>query len=564
MKKLAFCLLLLALLIPRISVSEDSYDIQLNKGIRNSLEYSYALIQQSTDRRADAVALLKKAQIYSPDLPAVYFALSRAGFSFSGAGILDSVNYIVQGINAYSRNFWWSFTLSGSLFFSLILSFILSMIIIVSIRLIADMALFAHDLRENAFYIFFLLALVMFSIISPLFFIAGLLILLGLYMKKSDRITVYLFLLFLIFSPMVFKAVSIFINTSSSGTIKAIIQANEGSSNDYALSVLKNRDDFISSFSYALALKRSGHYNEAITVYKKLAEKRPAAKVYVNLGNCYVGLYNFLEEKRFNLEEAAKYYVLALNTKPVVSAYYNLSQVSREMLDFPKGEEYFKYALDQDRVAVSSYSLLSGRNPNRLVADETLVTADLWEYAVGADTTATTFGFSLIPATFIPVLALALLISFYLLTTRLKQKAYRCRKCNDILCPKCEKRIMWGQMCPQCYRSLIKLDELDVKERVARLLSIYEKQRKRRNAMKILSFILPGSSQIFAGKILLGFFFLWPFLFFILVPVTNLFFSMRSSLVSHSFFNWAALFMAIMLYFATNLITRQRISKGWL
>ena len=60
---------------------------------------------------------------------------------------------------------------------------------------------------------------------------------------------------------------------------------------------------------------------------------------------------------------------------------------------------------------------------------------------------------------------------------------------------------MWGQMCPQCFRSLIKLEEIEVKERVAQLLSIYEHQKRRRDIMKLLSFIIPGSSQVYAGKV---------------------------------------------------------------
>ena len=65
------------------------------------------------------------------------------------------------------------------------------------------------------------------------------------------------------------------------------------------------------------------------------------------------------------------------------------------------------------------------------------------------------------------------------------------------------------------------MDELEAKERVSKLLSIYEHQKKRRNIMKIFSFLMPGVSQIYAGKILVGVLFLWPFLFFLFIPVTN-------------------------------------------
>ncbi len=62
-------------------------------------------------------------------------------------------------------------------------------------------------------------------------------------------------------------------------------------------------------------------------------------------------------------------------------------------------------------------------------------------------------------------------------------------------------------MCQTCYASFIKLDELEAKERVAKLLSIYEHQKKRRNIMKIFSFLIPGAAQLYAGKICRGIFF---------------------------------------------------------
>jgi hypothetical protein len=45
----------------------------------------------------------------------------------------------------------------------------------------------------------------------------------------------------------------------------------------------------------------------------------------------------------------------SLEIKPLASAYYNLSQLYRESLDFTKGNEYFKLALETNRDAVSDY-----------------------------------------------------------------------------------------------------------------------------------------------------------------------------------------------------------------
>jgi tetratricopeptide (TPR) repeat protein len=374
-------------------------------------------------------------------------------------------------------------------------------------------------------------------------------------MSKTDRIVVYLFLVFLVFSPLVFRAASLFTNVSSSGAMKAIVTVNESRGNSYALASLRGRGDRAAMFSYALALKRSGLYEEAIAAYGRILKTHPDAQVYVNLGNAYAGMNN--------MEKALQSYQAAVNLHPLASAYYNLSGVSRELLDYDKGNEYYRKALEIDRLAVSGYYSVYGRNPNRLVADETISFPALWEVAKENGGTTSAFGLVAFSPWTLTLAALFLIFAFSFLSSRSRNKAYRCKRCNSIFCPRCEKHIMWGQMCPQCYRSLIKLDEMEVRERVARLMSIYEQQKRRRNILKVLSFILPGSSHVFGGKVLFGFLFMWPFLFLLILPAVNAF-AASGAVISHWVLNGASLFLAGILYIMANMFTRQRITKGWL
>ena len=555
MKKITSLVMLCMILLPGLSLAEDFYESQLNNGIRNSDVYSYLLLQEAQGNRAQSIDLLNKAYKHSPDLPAVYFELAKAKFSFSASGILASVDFVVAGIDAYSRNFWWAFSLAGGTFFSLVVSFILTMLVIAVIRLISDLPLISHEVGESKQDIIPLLALFFISLISPLLFLAGIMILLGLYMSRMDKAVVYLFLVFLLLSPLLFRTASLFLNVSSSGTMKAIVTVNESRGNAYALSSLKDSDNPAALFSYALALKRTGLYEDALAAYNRLVTIRPDAQVYVNLGNTYVG--------KNNVEEAIKKYLAAVSIRPLASAYYNLSRVSRELFEFEKGDEYYKKAIEIDRYAVSGYQAIYDRNPNRLVVDETLTFPSLWKIAKENRGEPSAFGLVSLPVWVNSLAALLLIFAFYYLNSRSRDKAYRCKRCNSIFCPRCEKHIMWGQMCPQCYRSLIKLDETEVKERVSRLLSIYEHQNSRRRIMKVLAFVLPGSSQIFAGKILYGFLFLWPFLFCLTFPVATMALT-SGSMISHWALSSAALFLAFVLYIFSNMFTRQRITKGWL
>ena len=110
----------------------------------------------------------------------------------------------------------------------------------------------------------------------------------------------------------------------------------------------------------------------------------------------------------------------------------------------------------------------------------------------------------------------------------------------------------------------MKLDELDAKERIARILAVYGHQKKRRDIIKVISFILPGSGQIYAGNVLTGFLFLWPFLFFLLIPLMNSLFVMEMSGFSNFWLNTGALFFAAVVYFISVITTRRRLIRGWL
>jgi len=364
MRKLTVFLFICVLLAPAIALADEFIESQLNSGIRSSEVSSYLLLQEAQANKAQAATLLGRASAYSPDLPAVQFELAKKKFSLSWIGIFDSIDHLVSGINAYSKNFWWSFSLTGAAFLALVLSFIIAVLIIVIVRIFSDLQLLSHEFGESVQNSAMLLVLFVLSLISPLLFLAGVLVLLGLYMTRIDKALVYFFLVFLVASPFLFKTASQFLQVSSSGTIKAIVEANESNGNVYALSTLKSSDEPHALFSYGLALKRTWRYDEAVAAYDRLITIKADAPVYVNLGNAYVG--------QNKMEEAAKSYLASLTIRPLASAYYNLSQVSREGLDFEKGNEYFSKALSIDRNAVARYRAISGRNPNRIVADETI------------------------------------------------------------------------------------------------------------------------------------------------------------------------------------------------
>ena len=556
MKRFALLLFLALFLIPARSSGASLYEEQLNRGVRNSGPYSYLLINEAKTNKNNAKDLFQEAIRYSPDLPAAYFERAKNSFAFTPEGIFEAVDYMLQGIAAYKRNFWWSSMLIATLFTSAILSFVISVLVIVMIRLPGDIPLFSHDIQEEKSNLFLLLVLAL-AVFGPLYLLGALLVLISLYQKRFlDKCIIYCYVLFLLISPWVFQTFSVIFNAPASAQLKAVVQVNESKDGSYALSLLKDSNNPVELFSYALALKREGRYKEAIDFYDTLIAKKPDARIYNNLANCYAAINDF--------EKAKDLYKKSIELKQLPSALYNLSQVYREKFDFEKGEEYFLSAQRLDNEAVLRFRSISGWNPNRFVVDEMLSFSDLLKYARGKATGTITMGLSTLPPRFMPVLGFSLAILFFLLNKKFKNRAYRCSKCGQILCIHCESRILWGRMCSQCYRSLIKLDELDAKERITKLLAVYEYQKRRRNFLKVMSFIIPGSCQIYTGNILYGLLFLWPFLFFLLVPLMNSFFVMEMSDFSHVWLNYISMYLMVVVYFISNVITRRRLAKGWL
>ncbi|OGW40483.1 MAG: hypothetical protein A2Y97_10215 [Nitrospirae bacterium RBG_13_39_12] len=555
MKRIVLKIILCLLLIPAISSGEDLYEEQLNKGIRNSEPYTYLLIRQSEENKAKEISILMEALKYSPDLPSAYFELSKARVGFSPNGTFKAIDYLVKGITAYKRNFWWSFTMAGSLLISALLSFIISIVAIILLRLPVDLPLLSHDIKEEKSRVLCLLVLLS-SIIGPLFFIGSILIIIGLYMKRLDKAVVYIYLLVLLVSPWILNTASMFFSAPASGELKAIVQVNESKGNKYALSILRGRNNPVALFTYALAMKREGGYSEAINIYNQLIARSPSAELYNNLANCYFGIND--------IEKAEELYKKSIQIQPLPIAYYNLSELFRGALNYEKGDEYYLAAQRLDSDAVSKFRTIFGNNPNRFVIDKVLSGPDFWEYARNKTTSVSALDLSIFPQALMPIVAFLIGIVFYVFNMLFKTKAYRCKRCGTILCHKCEKRILWGRMCLQCYRSLVKLDELDAKERIARVQTIYEHEKKRRDIIKIITFIMPGSGQIFAGNILYGMFFLWAFLFFLFIPITNYIFVPETSYFSHRWLSWWSLVIMFGIYFISYILTKRRLAKGWL
>lgn len=538
--------------------SEDLYETRLDKGLTNTEPYSYVLMGMAHADKTMAKTLLEQARKYSPDLPAVYFELAKESFSPSAQGVFQWLDYFRQGMEAYGRNFFWEFSIVGLVYASLLISFVLSMVLVLAIRFPLEAGLILHDGAEDRKRLFFLAVPVVLSLFGPIALITGAFFVIGLYFKKENKVVVYAAFLFFVLSPFFMSTIYAFLSVSP--TLKAMVATNEGRDNRYAIEALRGKGDFGSVFSYALALKREGNYQGAVDAYKSLISSSitPDPRVLINLGNSYYGLQDI---------EAAKHeYQRSIQIAPLPPALYNLSQIYREQLDFAKGDQFYFEAVNLDPMAVSEYRSVTGRSPNRFVVDETLPLGVMWRYAlrgslkIYSENNGLLAGFTFLPF----VIGGVMIPMFYLLHKKVKFRAVRCTRCGSVFCSRCSRVIAWGEMCPQCYRSLIKIDEIDSRDRITGLLGIYQGRTKRRKKAALLSSVLPGAGQIYSGKMLAGFVLLWAFLLFLTLTIMNGFFSTGLAPFGHVWIPSLMVPLMALTYVVSVLHIRRRIQRGWL
>ncbi len=512
---------------------------------------SYVLMERAANDPAHSKALLEQALRNTPDLPPVYFSLGAADLKEFPGGLVSWFYYVLEGVKAYARNWWWAIDLSGLIGVSLIASFFASLFIAVCLRLPRELPLLKHDIGEQRRQILLLLVPAVSAFFGPGLFLASMLLLLGVYFQRRDRILVYLVLFFFAFTPFITGWVkSVYL--VSAPEMRAVVAVNEGTDNSLALDTLAGSRDFDGLFSYGLALSRAGRTSEAIAVYSAAIEKRKDPRAYINLANCYM----LLGDPR----KAGELYTASIQIKPTAPAYFDLAQLNRNALNYEKGDALYKQASALDPAGVTSFMARAGQNAGNLLMDDALGMDDfylLFEKTRAGVRSGARAGLLW------PILLLWLAVFFYY-GRKGRMRAFRCSRCGRILCDRCEVEPYWGRMCRDCYQSLVQLEAQDPKKRVAKLLQIHGSQLKRGAFIRALGFAPPGIAYIYGGCILQGMLMLWAFLFFAVAALLNPLFATGLGTWDHS---WLGIISAVscgLLYILSCIGIRRRQGREWL
>jgi tetratricopeptide (TPR) repeat protein len=527
------------------TVRED----MLDRGLRNNDPYANSLALKSLEAQdADRTSLLTQAISVAPDTPSLYFRLAAATLPNLG----QSAIYVVDGVQAYGRSFWWTQSLKGLMLVSLLLSVFISAAIITLIRLPRELPRLVHDINESKAKVLIPLLVLPAAFLGPVVLIGALLMLSGLYMSRSDKWLVYLMLTLIASVPLTGGITDRFYSASSP-EVRAIVDVNEGRDNTAALRVLGGGKDFASRFSYATALKREGAAAEAALLFKGIIAENPDPRALINLGNAY-----FASGRG---EKAKKAYKQALDREKSVLVLYNLSQVYRDSFEYAQGDKYYEEAQAMDSQAVSSFQDIHGKSYNRTVIDARLSQDALAGAAflnkrralpLAGDYTMTLWG------------GVVLLVLFAALDAGMKNRSYRCAKCDSLACDKCsDPRQHQDFMCSECLRAQAG-EDTSAKARLARLLEANDETARMITRLRVFSVFPPGLAKAYSGRVGKAFIYMMLFMHPVVAMVLNPYFTTGLGGGSHGWLWLAAVPVIVLDYLVSFMTVNRRLDRGWL
>jgi tetratricopeptide (TPR) repeat protein len=519
----------------------------LDMGLSNDDAYAYSLKKKAADGTGDAVALLEEALENAPDSPGFYFSLAGAKFP----SVTKSVELFVEGVKAYGRSFWWKTSILTLVIEALLFSIAIALTLVALIRLPRDLSLLTHNINEKKALLILPLIVFPMALLGPLPFVAGVLMLVSIYMKRASKAVAILALLLVALSPVWTVALGKLVSVSNP-TVRAVVDVNEGRDNSLALVTLAGKEDFASRFSYAIALKRTGRAEAAAEIFQALIDERADYRLYNNLANAYVAM------DRRDLAKAA--YLKSIEKGESVINLYNLSQIYRDELDFESGDKYFKQAQALNTEMVSQYAARSSSHYNRLVIDETLTFSEIKKMALTSNVTNSVRGFP--NGTIIPAALAGFLILLSLLSGKLVSKrAFRCKNCGRVACLDCAEN---DKICMDCKGKMAEDSDTSPKARVKRMLHANKQKERQMAVIRGLSFTPPGIAQIYSGRVFSGFVYLWFFSFSVLIIVLNPFMSTGLAGCDHSWIKFVVIPLVLFVYYISIMTTNRRLDRGWL
>jgi tetratricopeptide (TPR) repeat protein len=394
--------------------------------------------------------------------------------------------------------------------------------LVAAIFAIKTQPLFAHELNEGflkgfppstqaslGVLIFLLLFLVGLGILWAA--IAALLIS-GPYLYRREQILVSILLVGMAGLPVGYHGVAARHAVASSHEFALVQAIDQGGRGETLVQQLHGwiqaaPQSGLPHYYLGLVLKRRGEVPQAEAEMRKAAELLPRA------GFVQVGLGNALYLQGRVQEAEAAYRQAAEITPSSAAAQLNLSRLYVQRLQLDQSEEALARSRSLDPHMVRTVLSFQGQGSAPLVMDEAVpwknLATDLAPrvelMSVIADGL---WGGQLrgISLHLLPYAAVLLVIAFwvYVPLRERRMPARRCEQCGTPFCSKCQFNPKERACCASCAAVFRQREGVAAFVRTRRLREVEEWGRKERMRARILGVVLPGGSDLYQGRVLIG------------------------------------------------------------
>ena len=346
---------------------------------------------------------------------------------------------------------------------------------------------------------------------------------LWVYFNSKEKTLAVLFFVLLVFMPEIMHGFANFAQGGGNRLLWVMDRANKGradsGSEDYLKRILhEHPDNEDALMALAQFTRTRGRYAEAGELYGRLITLRPDSSAYRNnLGNILFFMNNY--------DGALKQYAAAVKSDPKNAlAYFNMSQVYGESLMFTERDSADLEARRLDPAAVADFRSKAGSTPARMVFDQPVGVGRFWKLAFAPSDKTWSLADALWSTT-VKVLPLEgtrvagvgfIVLAFAVNALRRKGVyAHYCQKCGKVSCRKCQKPYYNKELCSQCHQIFVKMEGVEAKDRVHKVLEARERQRKQGLVYRAASLLLPGTGHFMLGHPFRGFIFMGVFVFMI-------------------------------------------------
>jgi len=488
------------------------------RGIPNLYIPSAALlVEASTARKQgrydDALDLSSYARDLAPDTPAPYFQRARTIWRQNQLRALSALDSLLEGVGVFFKDFRSFFPWGLGLLLWFLMALAIGSFLTVFLFALRVAPRIAHNLSHVVkvpqwlWYVAFLILLgaVLVSGLPFTLWVVLIALLMVFHLTGRERIAVGIALVLMAAVPLFLHVLALSSDYYSGSTPLAICEAEKGGQGSTTLEELhrlrvQNPEDSRVLSAMAIVLKRSGNLREAESLLQQALEISPDTPGYINnLGNIFMNMGR--------IEQAVEHYRQALRYRDDPRIHYNLSQALRENLQLEEGEKEFRIAQEMapglagdllqsqkeggQRITIDIY-----RDAGKVFMDALSLTPEgynlrgrLWTGIVPQ------IPFS--GSWFLFLGASVIIFSGHLVSGKIGVSR-RCRRCNNMHCPKCSKSSS-DMLCAQCRQIFLVRSGVDPASRVKKMMQIMRFNKKRALISRVATVFLPGMGHIYLG-----------------------------------------------------------------